>query len=64
LSENAPDYHILLKIAQSISKKVYAINSEQRRALHVAAVFANNFTNHLSRLVKKFCQDNQILLKF
>nr|WP_314838973.1 DUF2520 domain-containing protein [uncultured Flavobacterium sp.] len=59
-SENAPDYHILLKIAQSISKKVYAINSEQRRALHVAAVFANNFTNHLFQISQEICQDNQI----
>ncbi len=59
-SENAPDYHILLKIAQSISKKVFAINSDQRKALHVAAVFANNFSNHLFLISQEICQDNQI----
>lgn len=59
-SENAPDYHVLLKIAQSISNRAYAINSQQRKALHVAAVFANNFSNHLFEIGKEICQDNQI----
>ncbi|CAN5574743.1 DUF2520 domain-containing protein [soil metagenome] len=32
-------------IAASISKKIYPLNSEQRLNLHLAAVFANNFSN-------------------
>jgi predicted short-subunit dehydrogenase-like oxidoreductase (DUF2520 family) len=38
-SENATDYQLLDKVAKSISDKIFAINSEQRKALHVAAVF-------------------------
>jgi predicted short-subunit dehydrogenase-like oxidoreductase (DUF2520 family) len=37
----------LLALALSLSRQVFALSSEQRLRLHVAAVFANNFTNHL-----------------
>lgn len=46
-SEDADARRILMKMAQAISKRVYQISSEQRVALHVAAVFASNFTNHM-----------------
>lgn len=38
---------ILLSIASSISKNVSLINDNQRLALHIAAVFVCNFTNHM-----------------
>lgn len=59
-SENGTDYKILEKTARAISNKVYAINSEQRKALHVAAVFVNNFTNHLYAVGNEICRENQI----
>lgn len=59
-AENATDYQLLDKIAKIISDKVYAINSEQRKALHVAAVFVNNFTNHLYAIGNEICIENQI----
>ena len=34
-------------LAKSISDKVFYLNSEKRKKLHLAAVFANNFTNYL-----------------
>ena len=37
--------HQLETLAATISTKVYRINSEQRRVLHLAAVFACNFSN-------------------
>ncbi|WP_426061156.1 Rossmann-like and DUF2520 domain-containing protein [Hymenobacter sp. B1770] len=37
----------LLALARSLSQHVRLLNSAQRLKLHVAAVFANNFTNHL-----------------
>jgi predicted short-subunit dehydrogenase-like oxidoreductase (DUF2520 family) len=43
----------LLKLASSLSKTVYEVNSEQRLLLHIAAVFACNFTNHLYHVSKK-----------
>ena len=59
-SENATDYQLLDKVAKSISEKVFAINSEQRKALHVAAVFVNNFANHLYQIGQEICQENQV----
>ncbi|MDO7849606.1 DUF2520 domain-containing protein [Hymenobacter sp. M29] len=37
----------LLALAGSLSRHVLRLDSAQRLKLHVAAVFANNFTNHL-----------------
>jgi predicted short-subunit dehydrogenase-like oxidoreductase (DUF2520 family) len=37
----------LEQLAQTISNKVYHIDSEKRKALHLAAVFACNFPNYL-----------------
>ncbi|NEM96591.1 Rossmann-like and DUF2520 domain-containing protein [Pontibacter burrus] len=37
----------LQQLAQTISSKVGLVNSEKRKQLHLAAVFACNFTNHL-----------------
>ena len=38
---------VLLALASSLSRHVLRLDSAQRLQLHVAAVFANNFTNHL-----------------
>ncbi|WP_278035947.1 Rossmann-like and DUF2520 domain-containing protein [Flavobacterium nitratireducens] len=59
-SENSTDYKVLERVAKMISNAVFAINSEQRKALHVAAVFVNNFTNHLYAIGKTICEENQI----
>ncbi|MES2621199.1 MAG: DUF2520 domain-containing protein, partial [Bacteroidota bacterium] len=37
----------LEELAGSISQNVHRVDEEQRQWIHVAAVFANNFTNHL-----------------
>jgi predicted short-subunit dehydrogenase-like oxidoreductase (DUF2520 family) len=37
----------LEQLAQSISQKVERVDSDKRKQLHLAAVFACNFTNHL-----------------
>jgi predicted short-subunit dehydrogenase-like oxidoreductase (DUF2520 family) len=54
------DYTILEKAAQSISDSIYKIDSHQRKALHVAAVFVNNFTNYLYQIGNDICQENQV----
>ena len=59
-SQNASDYQLLQKVAQSISDSVFAINSEQRKALHLAAVFVNNFTNHLYKIGNDICIENNV----
>jgi predicted short-subunit dehydrogenase-like oxidoreductase (DUF2520 family) len=59
-SENSTDFILLDKVAKTLSNNVFAINSEQRKALHVAAVFVNNFTNHLYSIGNEICQENQV----
>jgi predicted short-subunit dehydrogenase-like oxidoreductase (DUF2520 family) len=59
-SEFSADLEMLQKIAKAISDQTYIINSQQRRALHVAAVFVNNFVNHLYHIGSEICQDNQV----
>lgn len=59
-AENTVDFKLLESVAKSISTAVYLINSEQRKALHVAAVFVNNFTNHLYQIGQEICEENQV----
>jgi predicted short-subunit dehydrogenase-like oxidoreductase (DUF2520 family) len=54
------DYTILEKVAYAISDNIYSIDSQQRKALHVAAVFVNNFTNYLYQLGHEICQENNV----
>jgi predicted short-subunit dehydrogenase-like oxidoreductase (DUF2520 family) len=44
------DAPLLKTLAQSINSPFYKINTEQRQALHLAAVFVNNFSNQLYRI--------------
>ena len=39
---------------------MYSIDSKQRQALHVAAVFVSNFTNHMYKLGSDVCNENNI----
>ena len=59
-AENQNDYQILEQVAKSLSQKVFAISSEQRRSLHVSAVFVCNFVNHLYQIGNQICQENNI----
>jgi len=59
-SEKEEDYLTLEKLAKSISPLTYNISSQQRQALHVAAVFVNNFTNHLYSIGDDICHSNGI----
>ncbi len=44
-AENDADVNLLGLLAERLSRKVHFLNSEQRKSLHLAAVFANNFGN-------------------
>ena len=59
-AENETDVQILKQLAHYISNTVYEINSEQRKALHVAAVFVNNFVNYLYQMGNEICDANAI----
>lgn len=59
-AENPEDYSILEIVARSISEAVFSISSEQRKAIHISAVFVNNFTNHLYQIGQEICEEHQI----
>jgi len=59
-AENEQDYALLATLAQSIGEKVYPVSSEQRKALHVAAVFVNNFTNHMYKTGSDICTEYKV----
>ncbi|QLE02668.1 DUF2520 domain-containing protein [Galbibacter sp. BG1] len=59
-AENQKDLDTLTQIAESISNKVFQINSEQRKTIHLAAVFVNNFVNHLYKIGNDICLENNI----
>src|SRR5690606_28131010 len=59
-AEFSEDLIVLKKLAKALSDSVLSINSTQRKALHVAAVFANNFTNHLLSIAEDICIQNKI----
>jgi len=50
----------LYTLAQNLSPITHLINDQQRQALHVAAVFVNNFTNHLLSLGEEICRDFEV----
>ena len=59
-AENEEDFKLLEKLASTIGKKNYRVNSEQRSYIHVAAVFVNNFTNHLYTIGNDICDTYNI----
>lgn len=59
-AENEKDYALLETLAKSIGEKIYSVNSEQRKIVHVAAVFVNNFTNHMYKIGNNICEKNKV----
>ncbi len=54
------DYQLLEKVAHLVSDVIFKVDSEQRRGLHVAAVFVSNFVNHLYQIGNDICNQNQL----
>lgn len=49
---------VLRALAESITDSVYELNSEERKYLHLAAVFACNFANHCYALAAKILEQH------
>ncbi|WP_339712581.1 DUF2520 domain-containing protein [uncultured Kriegella sp.] len=54
------DLELLKKLAQILSNQVFEVSSEQRKYLHLAAVFVNNFTNHMYTMGAAICKEQQL----
>lgn len=59
-AETDTDFKLLKKLAKSISNNIYPVNSNQRKSLHIAAVFVNNFVNHLYYIGHQICEKDKI----
>lgn len=59
-AQNNIDLKLLHQVAHCISDKVFEIDTEQRKSLHVAAVFVSNFVNHLYKLGSDICNEHQV----
>lgn len=49
--------NLLEILANSISNNVFVANDETRIKLHLAAVFCNNFVNHIFYLIQNYCEE-------
>ncbi|WP_316765316.1 Rossmann-like and DUF2520 domain-containing protein [Pedobacter frigiditerrae] len=59
-ANNKNSLNKLKELADKLSKNIVEINSEKRKILHLAAVFACNFTNHLYALAEEILKANQL----
>jgi predicted short-subunit dehydrogenase-like oxidoreductase (DUF2520 family) len=61
IEANSPENEqLLVELAFSISKDVRLTTSEQRKYLHLAAVFANNFTNHMYAIAEEILKQQEL----
>lgn len=59
-SDTESDTALLGRLAKTMSTEVHEISTEKRRSLHLAAVFINNFSNHMVYLGEKLSKENGI----
>lgn len=62
-SNNEDAQALLEETASSLSSKVSIVNSEDRLGIHLAAVFANNFTNHMIDIASRLMDDSDLDLE-
>lgn len=59
-ANNKSTFEILKQLASKISKHIYNIDSEQRKQIHLAAVFACNFTNQMYAIAEQILKQKKI----
>ena len=59
-TENEQDKKLLFEIASKISKNVMESTHEKRKYIHLTAVFACNFVNHLFTRAKEISDSQEI----
>lgn len=59
-TEKKGDYYLLESLAKSLSDNVYNINYQILSHIHIAAVFANNFSNHMYKIANDICEKQNI----
>lgn len=59
-TENEEDFKLVENLAENLSNSVYKINGEQRKSLHISAVFVSNFVNHMYQIGNVLCEENNV----
>lgn len=59
-AEYEADRELLQDLGNRISNTVQYVSSEDRKKLHLAATWVNNFTNHIFDLAKSYLEENQL----
>jgi predicted short-subunit dehydrogenase-like oxidoreductase (DUF2520 family) len=59
-ANNSDALALVNDFAESLSPVVKSTNNAERLQLHVAAVIANNFSNHLFALAEQYCLQHQL----
>lgn len=59
-AEDFSQQSALIQLAEKISNRCYTYNSEQRLSLHLAAVFACNFSNHCYDIAQQMLEQKQV----
>ena len=59
-ANNDQSKETLTKLAEAIGENIHYINSTQRMGLHTAAVYVNNFTNHLYHVGAQICEEQEV----
>ena len=59
-ASSTKDLNFLREMAQRIGGSVHQIDVDQKRYLHLAAVFTNNFTNHMLVLAERIAEEKQL----
>lgn len=57
---NPETLSLIRTLAESVSTQVYDVTSEARGKVHVAAVFASNFTNHMYDIASGLLEDSHL----
>lgn len=51
---------VLMHLGNTLSSSVGTLDSDQRRWLHIAAIFVNNFTNHCYSIADALCAEKNL----
>jgi len=63
-ASNKEDEDLLYNLSHLISKKVSVLSSEKRKYLHLSAVFACNFVNHIYDLAAQILEEQSLSFDF
>ena len=57
---NIDDIAAIYSLAQCLTSRIYEANQHDRERLHIAGIFANNYTNLMYRIAAEVLKDTQI----